>query len=386
LIVIVESHSGRHTIEVYVDARVDDLVPSLVELCEPGSDPEGWVLSPMGEPALAGGRTVGESGLFPGAVLELVGPVGPAPADAGGDAVSAAELARRLKARFQRATRTPDTSRMGGPAYRRMLENAIAAPRLGASMIVAVMSDHAGAGTTTVAVLLSTLVASIRGDRVAVVDACPQSGALSHWMAPESGASTVTYRSLLTSTSTPEQVRAALVQLTPRLAILPAPTDQPARSAGEEADWARLIQHLRHLHNIVILDCGAGFQRPVSRAALGAADQVVLVGGSGPGDLEQLGAAIESIRRRGRTVAVVANQATGRARAKPAASGAHVVTLAYEAQPATRLKTRGFSWHEAPLSWHEAVLELAAILIASGQPLAESVDQPGHSGVEAQHA
>jgi MinD-like ATPase involved in chromosome partitioning or flagellar assembly len=257
---------------------------------------------------------------------------------------------------------------MGAPAYRRMLEDAIAAPRLDASMVVAVMSDHAGAGTTTVAVLLSTLVASIRGDQVAVIDACPQSGALSHWMAPESGSSARTYRSLLTSSSTPDQVRAALVQLTPRLAILAAPTDQLPKSAGEEADWARLIQHLRHLHNIVILDCGAGFQRPVSRAALRAADQVVLVGGSGPGDLERLGVAIESIRRHGRTVAVVANQATTRARAKPAASGSHVVTLAYEAQPARRLKTRGFSWHEAPLSWHEAVLELAAILIASGQP------------------
>ena len=121
-------------------------------------------------------------------------------------------------------------------------------------------------------------------------------------------------------------------------------------------------------HNVVILDCGAGFQRPVSRAALAAADQVVLVGRSAPGDLDRLGAAIESIRRRGRTVAVVANQAPYRSRAKPAASGVQLVTLAYEPQPAQRLKTRGFAWSEAPLSWHESVLELAAILIASGQP------------------
>jgi MinD-like ATPase involved in chromosome partitioning or flagellar assembly len=368
MVVTVESPSGRRTLEVALDARVDDLVPSLIEVCEAGSDPEGWVLSPMGEPPLAGDRTIGECGLFPGAVLELIAPARPEHSDEGADAFSAGELARRLQARFQRTTRTPDTSRMGAAAYRRMLEDAIVAPRLGASMVVAVMSDHAGTGTTTVAVLLATLLASLRGDQVAAVDACPQSGALSHWMASESGPSGETYRSLLAPTSTPEQVRAALVRVTPRLSILPAPTDQFGNPAGEEMDWARLIQHLRHLHNIVILDCGAGFQRPVSRAALGAADQVVLVSRSAPGDIERLGAGIESIRRRGRTVAVVANQAPNRSRARPAPHGAQVVALAYEPEPARRLKTRGFSWSEAPLSWHESVLELAAILIASGQP------------------
>jgi MinD-like ATPase involved in chromosome partitioning or flagellar assembly len=369
MVVMVESPSGRHALEVSEDARVDDLVPSLVEVCEAGSDPEGWSLSPMGEPALAGDRTIGECGLFPGAVLELVAPAQREQVEAGPDPFSAGELARRLKARFRRTPRTPDTSRMGAAAYRRMLEDAIAAPRLGASMVVAVMSDHAGAGTTTITVLLATLLASLRSDQVAAIDACPQSGALSHWMAPESGPSGETYRSILMPTSTPEQVRAALVKLTSTLAILPAPTDQLRKpQVGEEMDWARLIQHLRHMHNIVILDCGAGFQRPVSRAALGAADQVVLVGRSAPGDLDRLGPAIESIRRGGRTVAVVANQAAYRSRAKPTASGVQLVTLAYGPEPAGRLKTRGFSWSEAPLSWHESVLELAAILIASGLP------------------
>jgi len=367
LIVIVESQSGRHTLEVPVDARVNDLVPSLVEVCETGSDPEGWVLSPMGEPALLGDRTIGECGLFPGAVLELVAPARLEHTGAGADAFSAAELARRLQVRFQRPAQTPDTLRMGAAAYRRMLEAAIAAPRLRASMVVAVMSDHAGAGTTTVAVLLATLLASLRSDQVAVIDACPQSGALSHWMAPESGPSGERYRSLLAPAATPEQVRAALVRLTPKLAILPAPTDQLGKPAADEQDWARLIQHLRHLHNIVVLDCGAGFQRPACRAALAAADQVVLVGRSAPGDLERLSAAIEPIRHHVQTVAVVANQASKRSRAKQWASGVQLVTLAYEPQTAGRLKTRGFSWAEAPQSWQESVRELAAILIASGQ-------------------
>jgi MinD-like ATPase involved in chromosome partitioning or flagellar assembly len=367
LIVMVESQSGRHTIEVPVDARVDELVPSLVEVFETGSDPEGWALSPMGEPALAGDRTIGECGLFPGAVLELVAPARPEHPGAGVDAFSAAELARRLQARFQRPARPPDTSRLGAAAYQRMLDDAIAAPRLSASSVVAVMSDHAGAGTTTIAILLATLLTSLRSDQVAVIDACPQSGALSHWMAPESGASGERYRSLLTAVATPDQVRAALVRITPKLAILPAPIDQLGKPAAGEEDWARLIQHLRHLHNIVILDCGAGFQRPECRAALAAADQVVLVGRSAPGDLDRLSAAIEPIRHPGQAVVVVASQATRRTRAKQWASGAQLVSLAYEPQAAGRLKTRGFSWSEAPQSWQESVRELAAILIASGQ-------------------
>ena len=362
LTVMVESRSGRHTVDVPVDARVGDLVPSLVEVFETGSDPEGWVLSPMGEPALAGDRTIGECGLFPGAVLELTAPA--RPDHPGADAFSAAELARRLQARFQRPTRPPDTSRMGAAAYQRMLEDAIAAPRLGASSVVAVMSDHAGAGTTTLAVLLATLLTTLRNDQVAVIDACPQSGALSHWMAPESGASGERYRYLLTAAATPDQVRAALVKITPKLAILPAPTDQLGKPAAGEEDWARLIQHLRHLHHIVVLDCGAGFQRPACRAALAAADQVVLVGGSAPGDLDRLSG---PILHHGQTVVVVANQASRRSRAKQLASGVQLVTVAYEPQAAGRLKTRGFSWGEAPQSWQESVRELAAILIASGQ-------------------
>jgi MinD-like ATPase involved in chromosome partitioning or flagellar assembly len=363
--VIVESPSGRHTLEVSEQARIDDLVPGLLEVCEAGSDPAGWSLAPMGEPALRWDRTIKECGLFPGAVLELVAPVALEQIESVPDPLSAAELARRLRAQFQRTRRLPDTARMGDAAYRRMLDDAIAAPRLGAGTVVAVMSAHAGAGTTTVAVLLATLLSGLRGDQVVAVDLCSQSGALSHWIAPESGPPGAKYRALLMATSAPEQVRAALVKLTPTLAVLPAPIDQLGEPA--DADWGRLIVHLRHLHNIVILDCGTGFQRPVNRAALVAADQVVLVGTSAHGDLEQLRPAIEAIQRQGRTVAVVANQAPQRLRARPATSGVQLVTLAYEPQPALRLKTRGFSWPEAPSSWQESVRELAAILIASGQ-------------------
>jgi MinD-like ATPase involved in chromosome partitioning or flagellar assembly len=323
----------------------------------------------MGEAALSGDRTLGESGLYSGAVLVLVAPAEAVPAEPG--LPSASDLARRLKARVRPVDPVPEIDRLNEAAYRRMLDGAITAPGPVASLVVAVISAHAGAGTSTVTALLATLLSTLRRDQVVAVDACPQSGALSHWMAPESGPPAAAYGSLLEPGSTPEQVHAALVGIGPGLAILPAPSDQRSRPSAGQEGWARLIEHLRHLHNIVILDCGAGFQRPASQAALRAADVAVLVSRSAPGELERLGAKINSIRAQGQTVLVVKNQAANRARAGRSADGVQQVTLAHEPQPAQRLKTRGFSWTEAPDSWQEPIRELAAALIGSAQGAAQ---------------
>jgi MinD-like ATPase involved in chromosome partitioning or flagellar assembly len=185
-------------------------------------------------------------------------------------------------------------------------------------------------------------------------------------MAPESGLAADSYRSLFEPTLTPEQVRAGLVKVGRGLAVLPAPTDQRMEPAADEQAWVRLIQHLRHLSNFVILDCGAGFRRASTRAALGAADQVVLVSKSAPGEAAP-GRIIETIRAQGRSVALVANQASQRARATRSAAGVQQLSLAYEPQPAQRLKTRGFSWSDAPSSWQESMRELAAVLIGSSK-------------------
>jgi MinD-like ATPase involved in chromosome partitioning or flagellar assembly len=322
---------------------------------------------------LAGERTLAECGLFSGAVLQLVAPAQPTMGEREAPRPSVSDLARRLRARVEPAPvvfappRTLDTNRMSDAEYLRLLDGAIAAPRSGASTVVAVMSEHAGAGTTTVTVLLATLLSNLRQDQVVAVDACPQSGALSHWMAPDSTLSGGTYRSLFEPPPTPDQVRAALVKIGPALAILPASSDQSSKRVPDELAWGRLIQHLRHLHNVVILDCGSGFTKAASRAALGAADYVVLITKSAPGDQNRLGPAIESIRSRGRTVAVVMNQSSKRARAKQSDVGVQQLSLAYEPQPAARLKTRGFAWSDAPASWQVSMRELAAVLVGSGE-------------------
>jgi MinD-like ATPase involved in chromosome partitioning or flagellar assembly len=376
LLVTVQSSSGRRILEVPEDAPVDDLVPSLVEVCEAGSDPTGWRLAPLGEAALAGDETLGRCGLYPGAVLVLTAPDQQGKTEPQPDAHPASDVGRGLGARLRSrglapvaiasAAAPPNIDRISDADYLRLLDAAIAAPASGASMVVAVMSAHAGAGTTTITALLATLLGSLRNEQVGAVDASPGSGALSHWMAPESSLSADAYGSLFEPSLTPEQVRRALVPIERGLALLPAPSD-PGQQSGDDAAWTRLIQHLRHLHNIVILDCGAGFQRAVSRAALDAADHVVLVSKASPGELDKLGPVIESIQRVGRTAVVVVNQVPRRSRVRASAAGVQQITLAFEPQPAQRLKTRGFSWSEAPYSWQEAMRELAAVLMGSTQ-------------------
>ena len=320
----------------------------------------------MGEAPLGDEQTLGQRGLFPGAVLVLAAPLQPADAEPEAYVPSASDLAQRLKARLQPSRRMPDIDRMGDGDYLRFLEDAIVAPESGASTVVAVIAAHAGRGTTTVSVLLATLLSTLRSDQVVAVDACPQSGALSHWMAPESGLAADSYRSLFEPMLTPERVRAALLKVGRGLALLPAPTDQRLEPAADEQAWVRLIQHLRHLSNFVILDCGAGFRSASTRAALGAADHVVLVSKSAPGEAAP-GRIIETLRARGRSVALIANQASQRARATRSAAGVQQLSLAYEPQPAQRLKTRGFSWSDAPSSWQESMRELAAVLIGSSK-------------------
>jgi MinD-like ATPase involved in chromosome partitioning or flagellar assembly len=347
------------------ESRVEDLLPAIVQACEGRIDASGWKLAPKGEAPLEGSRTIRECGLFPGAVLVLsapdIEPAMPAP-----DATSVgSDLAGRLKARLRPAEPAAAIDRAGEAAYLRLLEDAIVAARAGASTVVAILSVHPGVGTTTVTALLATLLSGLRGDRIAVVDANPDSGALSHWMSPDSGASGAGHGSLFGAAVRPDQVQDALVIAAPGLWVLPASADQAGARTADAAAWSRLIQHLRHLHNTVIVDCGAGVQRAACQAALDAADQVVLVYKPQAGQPDGIAPTIATIRGRGPTVVVVANQARRRARMTQSPDGVQQVTIAYEKEPAVRLKTRGFSWRQAPASWQEGVRELAAVLAGS---------------------
>jgi len=325
LVVTVDSPSGRRLVSVPDDSLISNLLPALVQECEGSDDAAGWSLAPQGEPAFEAGQTLGEAGLFPGAVLVLTAPppVVEVPA----------------------SPRPPPIESMGAAEYIRLLDAAIVS-RAGSSTVIAVVATQPGAGATTVAALLATALSALRDDRVVAVDANPESGALSHWLVPDGSLPGATYRSLFTPEVAPADVGEALVAAAPRLSVLPAPLDPSGARAGDVSGWARLIEHLRHLHHIVVIDCGT------RRGVVNLADKVVLVNRYGPP------VATRPIQK---PVVSVANQAPRRRRI----NGLEI-TLAAEPRAAARLKRRGFAWSDAPPAWQEAVRELAAMLVAGG--------------------
>lgn len=342
LLLTLESPSGRTAVSVPSNTPVEELLPGLVQASVGIVDPSGWTLAAKGEAMIDGARTFAEAGLYSGAVVQLI------PPPRGPERPSAPAPPRPAQ--------PPKIESMGEWDYLRTLDRALAAGNPLGSQVIAVVGAQVGAGATTVSALLATFLASVRPERVACVDANPQSGALSQWMVPDSALPVTVYRSLLESTVSPQMVEGALVSVAPRLWVMPAARDTSA-GAGDGAAWSRLIEHMRRLRNVVVLDCGAGTQRETVKAAVQAADRIVLVTKPETSPKEPA--------HWSKPIVWVSNQSQRRARIQRTGNVPHI-TIAIEQQAAAMLKRRGFAWSEAPLAWQEAVRELAAVLVASG--------------------
>lgn len=340
LLVTVESPSGRITVSLPQTARVAALLPSLVKACEGRDDASGWMLAPLGEAVLDGVQSLAEAGVYSGAVLRLIPP-------------PPTEAAPPPRARPAPA---PRIEAMGEWDYRRTLDRAIDSGRQ-TSNVIAVVGSQAGVGATTVAALLATLLAEVRRDRIACVDASPSSGALSQWLAPDGALPAEVYRSLFEPRVTPQTVEGALVTAGPRLWVLPGPLD-PTVGSGDAAAWKRVLEHLRRLRHVVVIDCGAGTRREMVVAGVESADHIVFVNKPG---------ADKAPPQLSKPVVAVTNLSRRRTRMHRSGSIPHI-TIPVEQHAAVLLKRRGFDWVAAPGAWQEAVRELAAVLIASGRP------------------
>lgn len=338
LVLTVESPSGRTVVSVPQQEPVNELLPGLVRACEGEIESRGWSLAPQGEPMIDGTRTFADLELYSGALLRLIPPPPPT----------------QMAAAPPRPLPAPRIESMGEWDYLRTLDRAIAAGARHGSTVIAVTGAQVGAGATTVSVLLSTFLASMRPDRVVCVDANPQSGALSQWTVPDSAVPTPIYRALFGPSTAPDTVEGALVSVGARLWVLPAPLDTLA-ATSDGASWIRLIEHLRRLRNVVVLDCGAGTQRESVNAAIESADHIVFV--TKPDTSPKVPA-------QGRKPVVwITNQSPRRGRMRRIGTVPHV-TIPIEQQAAAMLKRRGFNWTHAPTAWQEAVRELAAVLVA----------------------
>ena len=90
------------------------------------------------------------------------------------------------QARAARSARRALARRAGArPDYLARLDRAIAAPRLTRCATIAVVSPKGGVGKTTLTVLLGSLLARVRRDRIVAVDTNPDFGSLGRTLTPD---------------------------------------------------------------------------------------------------------------------------------------------------------------------------------------------------------
>jgi MinD-like ATPase involved in chromosome partitioning or flagellar assembly len=256
--------------------------------------------------------------------------------------------------------------------YIHLLDQAIAKPQLQRCATIAVVSPKGGVGKTTITALLGTLLAAVRRDRIVAIDTNPDFGSLGRTLAPDHQVFVDDLLTLLDSTAlTVTTLDANLGRAAHGLMVLPAPTDPIRMAKLDEAAYTRVVNRLRELVGVVILDCGTGLQDPASRAALHTADQIVLVSDSQPATASLVAEAVALLEQEGKPMWLVINKMPRRGsqlnvRALnsfvPKARG--LLTLPSEEKAANRVSGGKFDWRDAPKSWQQAVRELAVALTA----------------------
>lgn len=255
--------------------------------------------------------------------------------------------------------------------YLELLDGMIAGPRLTTCVTIAVVSPKGGVGKTTVTTLLGTLFAQLRRDRILAIDTNPDYGSLGRTLAPEHNVFVddllgVLDRPDLTAT----KLDANLARAHHGLLVLPAPTDPERMSRLDRVAYAKVIDGLKRLVAVILLDCGTGLWDPSARAALEAADQVILVSDAEPATASLVSEASEQLEPSGVPVILVVNRMSRGARLDVDSFASAVdwaralLTIADERTAARSISTRTFDWGTAPRSWRVATRELAAVLAA----------------------
>src|ERR687886_2795562 len=193
--------------------------------------------------------------------------------------------------------------------YLTRLDRAIAAPRLNRCATIAVVSPKGGVGKTTLTVLLGSLLARVRRDRIVAVDTNPDYGSLGRTLTPEHG---VYVDDLVDVLDRPDLSVTALDQHLGRafegLMVLPAPTDPQRMAQLDEPAYRRVIERLQSLVGVLVLDCGTGLQEPAARAAQACADQIILVSDAHPSTASLVTEAAELLRTAGPPMTLVVNR------------------------------------------------------------------------------
>ena len=256
--------------------------------------------------------------------------------------------------------------------YRQRLEEVIAAPRLQRCVTIAIVSPKGGVGKTTVTALLGSLLAFLRRDRVVAVETNPDWGSLGRRLVPDHP---IFIDELLTgplsepSIST-TRLDARLGRGPDGLMVAPAPTDPNRAARLDESAYRTLFARLSELVGTLVLDCGTGLDDPPARAALGCADQLVLVCDDEPDTASIVAEAAGWLRHAGPPLTLLINNQRRGSRIDLAAleratDFAHgLAVVPRDERGAGQLHNSRFTWKHAPDGWKTPVRELAALLAA----------------------
>jgi MinD-like ATPase involved in chromosome partitioning or flagellar assembly len=421
--VTIAGPNRRVDLVVSTETPLSELIPTFVELSADGEAPNGngpvWSVAPPGREPLPLDRTLAQSEVADGTVLTLtqlrsqaLAPPSPAslrvpeprrgtpreraaaslPEALGGGARTSLAIkaffgheeeppifeSEEPRAASNRDVltrpeqRTPmERARVAWreSEYLGRLDRVIATPRLGRCATIAVVSPKGGVGKTTLTVLLGSLLARARRDRIVAVDTNPDFGSLGRTLTPDHQVFVDDLGDIL------EQPDLSVTSLDRRLGraieglmVLPAPTD-PARMARlDEAAYLRVIRRLQTMVGVLVLDCGTGLQEPAARAAQACADQIVLVSDAHPATASLVTEAAELLRTVGPPITLVVNRMEKAAQIDldgldqlvPDAQG--LVCVDEDRRAAASVASGDYAWNDAPGSWARQVRELAVVL------------------------
>ncbi len=368
VLVTIVGPEGRTDAAAPADTPLRELVPTFAQLTGTiGSDASGWDVGPPGRSPLLANSSLGDQGIVDGSVLHL------RPRGAASPVLELAPPPERLRPDDSspvRRTRDtlPEWLGVGGrlraargaegglragwrtTSYERRLEESIRARRLSRPVTIAVVSPAGGAGRSTIATLLGMLLAQLRVDRTILLDTAPVSG-----FGPRHN---VAVDSLLD----PEvALDPWLVPANDGLTLL------PVAAGADPGAYERVVERLREAAGLVIVDCGAGFDDPAARAALGAADQLVVVVDAGPAGREDVACAAAALGEGTPPAVLVVNRIPARGQdvawlehEMPAARG--LIAVHSDPRRAARLAAGQLTWSERMGPWDEPLRELAAML------------------------
>jgi MinD-like ATPase involved in chromosome partitioning or flagellar assembly len=257
-------------------------------------------------------------------------------------------------------------------SYQRRLDLAITEPRLRRCATIAVVSPKGGVGKTTTTALLGSLLARVRHERMVAVDTNPDYGSLGRALAPDHRIFVDDLIDVLDHPGiTVMELERKLGRAFDGLLVLPAPTD-PGRMAGlDKAAYDKVFERLKTIVGGLVLDCGTGLQEPPARAAIEAADQIVLVSDAEPSTASLVAEAGQLLKRAGPPMYLVVNKLPRKgsrldlemlSRAVPDARA--MITVASDPEPASALTAGEFSWERAPSTWNRSLRELATVMVA----------------------